>query len=528
MKKHALLIGNDVFNSSALFPDLSFSSEYAQKMALLLKQGCYHRVVSVLNKNSITIKDLIIKCMADLDPQQDTLLLYFTGQVYLDIHEQLWLCTADPYHKYLCTTGIRFDWIKGLVKHFDLQNVIMVLDCCHSGATLVPYQEHHAFDQSLKNSGGLCLLASSIEMLDDKNYEELGHGVFTHYLMEGIIHGHANVGDNGIMTVNDVYRYAEQKMKEHVKQRTLIEVMGKGHLPFAAMSQLLYPSNTSQSHLTVNTEVLEDLMPVTPYLPTREKPTSNDGNPNIQSHTEIVKGIPVPRMIKIPAGRFMMGALPTDDEASISEYPQHEVSLKSFYLGVTTVTFEQYDIFCEKTEKEKPSDSGWGRGDRPVINVSWADAKEYIEWLNGITKRQYRLPSEAEWEYACRAGSITKYYWGETPSGAHANGNEQRGWPENGYQQQTAPVASFIANEFGLYDMSGNVWEWCEDVWHEYYVNAPVDGSARGGFFFGDRVLRGGSWKNLPRGLRSSYRDGWSFGPGFNTNGFRLAQDAVI
>ena len=189
------------------------------------------------------------------------------------------------------------------------------------------------------------------------------------------------------------------------------------------------------------------------------------------------------------------------------------------------VTFDEYDLFAGVTGRQLPHDQGWGAGRRPVINVSWEDAVAYADWLSGQTGKRYRLPTEAEWEYAARAGSETAYWWGDEVGDGRANcdgcGSE---WDD----EKTAPVGSFQANPFGLYDTSGNVWEWVQDCWHENYEGAPTDGSAweaEGGGDVGRRVIRGGSWFNDPRSLRSSLRFGNTLDSRDYLVGFRLAQD---
>ena len=231
-----------------------------------------------------------------------------------------------------------------------------------------------------------------------------------------------------------------------------------------------------------------------------------------------------PEMVVIPAGRFRMGDL--NGYGPSREKPVHEVRIaQPFAMGRYEVTFAEYDRYAQATGKGKPDDEGWGRGNHPVINVSWEDARGYVKWLSQETGQRYRLPSEAEWEYAARAGSTTKYSWGNSPSGRHANADEDYGWPSDGYEY-TAPTGSFIPNQFGLYDMSGNVYEWVEDCWHENYAGAPVDGSAwvRGGNCDG-RVLRGGSFNSRPAWVRSATR-GWG-GAAYRDGsdvGFRLVR----
>ena len=156
-------------------------------------------------------------------------------------------------------------------------------------------------------------------------------------------------------------------------------------------------------------------------------------------------------------------------------------------LSVYEVTFADYDRF---SNPRKVDDEGWGRGRHPVINVSWDNAKEYVTWLSAQTGAQYRLPSEAEWEYAARAGTTTRYSWGDENGVNRANCGELCGDPWT----VTAPVGSFAPNPFGLYDMHGNVHEWVEDCWNESYQGAPSNGGAWLQGSCGSRVFRGGAF----------------------------------
>ena len=190
------------------------------------------------------------------------------------------------------------------------------------------------------------------------------------------------------------------------------------------------------------------------------------------------------------------------------------------------MTFADYDRFADApgTPQTRPGDEGWGRCTRPVINVSRADVKAYVTRLNGQTGKTYRLPSEAEWEYTARAGTSTRYSWGNAIGRNRAN---CRGFGSAWDDTQTAPVGSFAANAFGLFDMHGNVEEWVEDCYVNTYTGAPSDGSARtsGCGASVQAVVRGGSWSSLPRGLRAANRFGNSPSGRINTDGFRLVQD---
>jgi formylglycine-generating enzyme required for sulfatase activity len=184
-----------------------------------------------------------------------------------------------------------------------------------------------------------------------------------------------------------------------------------------------------------------------------------------------------PELVMIPAGSFVMGSPEKESRRSPDEGPQRKVRFaQPFALGKYPVTFEEYDHFCAENGRTKPPDQGWGRSRRPAINVSWEDAQAYCQWLGWQAGQPYRLPSEAEWEYACRAGTPTPYWTGETISTKQANYNGAG--HEGEYRGQTTPVDTFQANPWGLHDMHGNVWEWCKDGWNDTYGGAPSDGSA--------------------------------------------------
>ena len=218
-----------------------------------------------------------------------------------------------------------------------------------------------------------------------------------------------------------------------------------------------------------------------------------------------------PEMVVVTAGSFVMGSPSTEDGRWEDEGPRHRVTIpRPFAAGRYEVTFVQWDA-CRRDGgcSHTPGDAGWGRGNRPVVNVSWKDAQHYVDWLSEQTGRRYRLLSEAEWEYVARAGTDSAYYWGEEPGQGRANCNRcGSAWDGT----KTAPAGSFAPNGFGLFDMLGNVWEWTEDCGHRNYQGAPSDGSAwvlQGG----DcrlRMLRGGSWEDATVRVRSAFRH-WEF-----------------
>jgi formylglycine-generating enzyme required for sulfatase activity len=210
-------------------------------------------------------------------------------------------------------------------------------------------------------------------------------------------------------------------------------------------------------------------------------------------------------MVQIPGGSFMMGSLESEKGRTQDESPQHQVNVPGFSMGKFVVTQEQYQQIMGKN----PSYFTQKGAKRPVEEVSWNNAVEFCQKLSQKTGREYRLPSEAEWEYACRAGTTTPFHFGETITTELANYKGTSIYasePKGKHLQRTTDLGSFPPNAFGLYDMHGNVWEWCQDDWHNNYSNAPKDGSGWTSQSGNTKVLRGGSWGNIPVYCRSAYR----------------------
>jgi formylglycine-generating enzyme required for sulfatase activity len=257
-------------------------------------------------------------------------------------------------------------------------------------------------------------------------------------------------------------------------------------------------------------------------------------------------------MTLIPGGTFLMGSPEDEPERHNNESPQHRVTVPSFFMGRYPITQAQWRVVAgwEPVErkldpdpsyfKENPAEKldesilkAFSRWDRPVEYVSWYDAKEFCARLSQKTKKEYRLPTEAEWEYACRAGTTTPFHFGKIITTAYVNydGNDTYGEsPKGEYREQTTPVAYFqVANAFGLYDMHGNVFEWCEDDYHDSYENAPKDGSA----WLSDKkstnttkIRRGGSWRNVPYYCRCAFRNFFNPDYRFNFIGLRVVSVA--
>ena len=231
-------------------------------------------------------------------------------------------------------------------------------------------------------------------------------------------------------------------------------------------------------------------------------------------------------MVVIPAGEFTMGSPPAEQGAET----QHRITIAApFAVGKFEITFDEWGA-CVKDGgcgTYRPDDQSWGRGKRPVIDISWEKAKAFANWLGRKTGKPYRLLSEAEWEYAARAGTTTAYSTGTSlsPRAANFDGSDDGSGPSEVNRKKTMPVGSFPANGFGLHDMHGNISEWVEDCWHDdYTADAPTDGSAWVEGSCSGRVMRGGSWEDSQTELRSAARLGEFKDQSSYTDGIRVAR----
>ncbi|MCB1760712.1 MAG: formylglycine-generating enzyme family protein [Gammaproteobacteria bacterium] len=212
-------------------------------------------------------------------------------------------------------------------------------------------------------------------------------------------------------------------------------------------------------------------------------------------------GSPGPEMVVLRGGAFERGDLQGDGDSD--ERNPQRIALKPFAIGIYEITFDEYDRFCRATGQELPDDGGWGRGRRPVINVSWDHAVAYSDWLSAQTGARYRLASDAEWEFAARAGSTSRFWWGDEPGSGNANCD---GCGSLWGGEKSSPVGRFRANAYGLHDTAGNVFEWVGDCWSDRFDAAPDDGSALLKPGCGVRVIRGGAWSFPPKEVRSANR----------------------
>jgi formylglycine-generating enzyme required for sulfatase activity len=285
----------------------------------------------------------------------------------------------------------------------------------------------------------------------------------------------------------------------------------------------LVPGRNSDSNTILTFETFEfDVATIEVKAPKgrskKSEPIINRTRHQAQYFTENLPDNISLEMVSIPGGAFMMGSPETEEKSLDWERPQHEVTVQPFFMGKYTITQAQWRVVAgmEQVNRQLNPDPSRFKGDNlPVESISWDDAVEFCDRISKYTEKNYRLPSEAEWEYACRGGTTTAFHFGETITSELANydGTTVYGSGTEGeYRETTTPVGSFgVANVFGLYDMHGNVWEWCLDDWHENYDGAPTDGSPWLGQKDNDndnrfQLLRGGSWINVPEDCRSAFR----------------------
>lgn len=249
-----------------------------------------------------------------------------------------------------------------------------------------------------------------------------------------------------------------------------------------------------------------------------------------------------PVMVQVPPGRFAMGSPDSERRRDDDEGPVHEVTLdRAFAIGKYETTWSEWesciaDGACRvPVGHGMPEGSNWGKGSRPVINVSWGDVQDYLRWLSAKTGGAYRLPTEAEWEYAARGGVSARYPDGDDAATICRIGNgadlatdfNNRNDCYDGVGRRTAPVGSYAANGFGLHDAIGNVWEWTQDCWNRGYEDAPVNGDARIDGDCTQRTIRGGSWGSYPHNLRHATRQGLQRSYRGHEVGFRVVRDSA-
>jgi formylglycine-generating enzyme required for sulfatase activity len=529
------VIGIDGYQSTDV-PALTGAVRDAENVAAeLRKQGFEVKVLLNEKATGVRIREVLGDEMPNRLGPEDRLLVFFAGHgVSTGEGDGAigYLLPVDGSRAKPRSRGIPMTELAGWFNDYKCKHVMFVADACYSGLAL----STRALGLSPAQSDYLReITRQPVRMImtaggkGQEANEWQGQGLFTRFFLEAI-RGGADADRDGIVTSDEVAAYVKPNVTQtamtylRARQTPLVGRRGEGEFVFVTgraaapatlqmeMEPAARPSPRPRPKVTA---------PAAAVALARPAPVAAAPAPS--SETAGSDGAP---MVLIPAGEFTMGS--NDGEAN--EKPPHRVSISAFYLDKYEVTFDLYDKFSDATGRAKPADQGWGRGSRPVINVTWDDAKAYCDWAGK------RLPTEAEWEYACRAGSAGKWCFGDDEGrlGEYA-------WYEYAWYSmpgRTHPVGEKRANAFGLFDMHGNVWEWCAD-WYGSYSDGPSQdppGPASGS----GRVRRGGSWGVSAVRCRSALRSGnppsaWSnasnaetAGTRFDTYGFRCASSAAV
>ena len=436
--------------------------------------------------------------------ENDTILMFFSGHGFLDDRGQGFLAPTDCDKENLGLSSLRTDDLRDMLGQCKATRKVLILDCCHAGSlkgakTIGSSGEE--LGRAFRNASGLFTLASCRASEQSHEWQAKGQGLFTYFLVEGL-QGGADFDRNDVVDADELYRFAYDEVstaaqKELGGVQTPVRNIGPECEGVLALS---WTGGRGRP-------VLDTMRP------TSGNPAPIPGTP--QSLVDTVTNSIGMKLKLIPAGEFMMGSsksaeavakeFDTKAEYYENEHPQHRVRItRPFYLGTTEVTQGQFEAVMG-TSPWKDKTYVKAGSDYAASYLSWEDAVEFCERLSAKEGKTYRLPTEAEWEYACRAGSRTAYSFGDDSSdlGPYA-------WFEDNADEANEKCAHQVgrkrANSWGLYDMHGNVYEWCSD-WYEgdYYANSPTDdpsGPATGS----TRVARGGSWYRSPWRCRSANR----------------------
>ncbi len=503
---YALVIGNDDYDT---YPKLNTAIRDARAIADILRDKYRFSVKTLLN----VTRERYVNALAEYRHQlgeNDSLLIYYAGHGILDEEEDqaYWLPVDAQKNNF--AKRISNATTISLINALPAQHVLLISDSCFSGKLTrgvtmgIQRMDYARLSQSRSRS---VITSGGLEPVEDGTGK---HSVFAKSLLSILAQ------NSTFIDATTLFSKLRRKVVLNSDQTPEFSDIRKaghegGEFVFSAENNL---TDVSLNNFSLNFYSME---PPT-YKNEKVTPESTMFESTIFSDT-LPEGDIGPEMIVIPQGQYMMG-----DLAGVgydSETPLRQVKLNYvFALSRYEVTFSQYDKFAKATGQPLPDSANWGRGDRPVINVSWNDAKQYAQWLSSQTNKHYRLPSEAEWEYAARAGTSTLYPWGNSVGSNQAN---CRGCQSTWDNKKTASVGSFKENRYGLHDMLGNVFEWTSDCWNPAYNGAPRDGSAWEQGDCSKRVIRGGAWNHDVQDVRPALRHKESVDAREPSYGFRLA-----
>jgi len=553
-EKYALLVGVKAYDPNELH-ELAYSEADVTGLATVLKAGGYEPANVVLMTQALgatkprllplaaNIRKELSLLLQDLEPA-DSVVVAFAGHgVQFAGEKSTYFCPADAKLADRSTL-IPLDDVYRELEASKAGLKLLLVDACRNDPRTKNSRSRAEVEleslnrpQVVPPPGGVLAFFSCSEGEKAQEYEDLRHGVFFHFVIQGL-GGEADLDGDGLISPEELAQFAKRRVRDYVREKNGVRQMPE----LRGTSRDLVPL------VRLSRPRMPDVAP--PRLSRANEPPAPITN---------TLGM---RLAPIPTGEFLMGSS-DDEDADDDEKPRHTVRItRPFYLGTTEVTVGQFRRFVEatryRTEAERNSRGGRGwnearatfevdpkytwrdpgfpqTDEHPVTNVSWNDAVAFCEWLSTKEATIYRLPTEAEWEYACRAGTTTRYSNGADPEtlarvGNVADGTARAKFPNwttiaarDGYIF-TAPVGTFRANAWGLHDMHGNVWEWCRDGYDgRYYQQSPGD-DPTGPSQASRRVYRGGSWADDPRYARSPRRVGVNPDYRYYDLGFRVAQ----
>lgn len=510
-KFYALVIG---INDYIEFPKLKTAISDAKSIAALLNDKYQFEVKLLLNASRESLINTLAEYRASLK-ENDRFLIYYAGHGILDkqADEGYWLPVDAQKRNY--SQLISNSTITSLIKAIPARHVLLLSDSCFSGKLTrgISMGVNNAeFDRLTNTRSRSVITSGGLEPVEDGTG---AHSIFANSLISILKSNNSYIDATQLF-----YKLRRLVVLNSDQTPEFSDIRKAGHEggEFVFVATIDNPV-ISTVHLAA--DVLDGIGTSTPAV----HKLSHNTVRQIQSgklpvfNDILVGGEKGPEMIMMPQGGFTMGDI--GGRGRENETPLHQVEINyKFALSRYEVTFSQYDKFAQATNRKLPDSNGWGRENRPVINVSWDDANAYAQWLGNQTGQQYRLPSESEWEYAARAGSSFIYQWGNHIGKNKANCNGCQSEWDN---LQTANVGSFQGNEFGLFDMLGNVHEWTNDCWNPAYNGAPQDGSTWQNGDCSRRVIRGGAFSYNAKDLRIAARNGVDANSHDVVHGFRLA-----
>jgi formylglycine-generating enzyme required for sulfatase activity len=529
-KHHAIVIGINNYQSSRDFPRNQYAVQDGEKMRQWFTARGFDTVDPLTNPSStspFTLEDWRQFQRSRLSQlslsARDTLWFFFSG--YGTRHQgRDYLLFADSNLEAIDRTALALVELVEQLQTTGAGKVILLLDADRDSRRFSPENSpEQQFSSQLTRSFAI-LYSSSPGQGAYEIDQPLQQGSFTYALLQALRETAGNI------PLETLSQFLETRITE-------------------LNNRYQRPSQTPR--LFTHPQTLRQWTPFPSGLQvtTIQTPTVNRSGETLYQDSHLVQYFSQPLgqstldMVYIPGGTFWMGTEDKEIERMVKKFnwegyrrekPRHEVRIKSFYLGKYPITQAQWQFIASRTDLKvstdlEPNPSDFKGDNRPVERVNWHQAREFCVRLSRLTRQDYRLPSEAEWEYASRAGTTTPFYFGETLTGELANYNVTRTYAseqERQYRKETTPVGQFPPNAFGLYDMHGQVWEWCEDGWHKDYQGAPEDGSAwifnnDSRFQTGKAIVRGGSWYDDPDDCRSAIRSSFPHDR-YDSIGFRV------